>query len=410
MKPFTKPYPLTTVRSMRPRIDTNPDFQRPAVWTTAQKQLLIDTILREYDIPKMYWRRTGSKPDKFDVVDGQQRLRAIWGFFDGDFNLAKDAEDIDGMEIRGCDYEALPDDLRMRFDVYPLDVVILENFDEDEVREMFIRLQNGTSLKAQEKRNAYPGSMRTFVRSLTKHAFFTRVGFANTRFNHDLVAAQIVRLELEGGPTNIKNADLNLMYSKHRDFDAVGDEAKAVKRKLDILAKCFSEKTPELERYNVIALYCVLSELLSNFVFKEIEGKFHDWFIAFESERRKQEQLDEEHGDSEWVTYKEKVSHSTDSMDSIRARMDFMLKHLLLRHPTLSRKDNLRGFTAQQKLSVFRRDKGICRVRLKCRGVKVTWDDWHCDHKKAWSKGGKTVVENGQVACTPCNLAKGGND
>jgi hypothetical protein len=55
-------------------------------------------------------------------------------------------------------------------------VVVLEDTDEDEVREMFLRLQNGTSLKAQEKRNAMPGTMRQFVKSLTDHLFFKRVG------------------------------------------------------------------------------------------------------------------------------------------------------------------------------------------------------------------------------------------
>lgn len=81
MKTNKKPWPLGTLshaHGIRRRIDTNPDFQRPAVWTTAQKQLLIDTILREYDVPKMYWRKLASAPDRYDVVDGQQRLRAIW--------------------------------------------------------------------------------------------------------------------------------------------------------------------------------------------------------------------------------------------------------------------------------------------------------------------------------------------
>jgi hypothetical protein len=32
----------------------------------AQKQLLVDTILRDYDVPKLYWRKIGSKPDKYD--------------------------------------------------------------------------------------------------------------------------------------------------------------------------------------------------------------------------------------------------------------------------------------------------------------------------------------------------------
>lgn len=52
MKPSTKPWPLKSIHGIRNRINTNPDFQRPAVWGLAQKQLLIDSILRDYDIPE----------------------------------------------------------------------------------------------------------------------------------------------------------------------------------------------------------------------------------------------------------------------------------------------------------------------------------------------------------------------
>jgi len=48
-----KPWPILSVCGFKSRIDTNPDFQRPAVWSIGQKQLLIDTILRGYDIPKL---------------------------------------------------------------------------------------------------------------------------------------------------------------------------------------------------------------------------------------------------------------------------------------------------------------------------------------------------------------------
>lgn len=357
-------------------------------------------------MPKLYWRKLPGKPDRYDVVDGQQRLRAIWSFFSGEFKCPKDAEEIEGNDIAGLKYDDLSDELRMRFDVYPLDIVILEETDDDEVREMFIRLQNGTTLKAQEKRNAFPGKMREFVQTLTRHPFFGSVGFKNSRFTHDLVAAQLVRLEMAGGPANVKNRDLNEMYDANKAFDSASPTAKGVKRKLDVLSKCFPELTPELERFNVVALYCVASELMSQFVFSEIEPKLHDWFIRFEIQRREQDALDEEHADAEWVAYKEKISHSTDAADSIRSRMDFMLRHLLSRVPDLPRKDNQRDFTDQQKLTVFRRDQGSCQLRLKCSGAKLTWDDWHCDHKMPWSKGGKTTVENGQVACAVCNISK----
>ena len=155
---------------IRDKVDTNPDYQRPAVWTSSQRQLLVDTVLRGYDIPKFYWRRTGRKPDTYDVVDGQQRLRALWGYAGNEFGLPKDADPIDGSPVAGLKLEELPDELRIRFDIYPLDIVLVEDADEDEVREMFLRLQNGTSLRAQEKRNAYPGAMRSFVRSLSEHS------------------------------------------------------------------------------------------------------------------------------------------------------------------------------------------------------------------------------------------------
>jgi uncharacterized protein with ParB-like and HNH nuclease domain len=75
-----KPWPILSVCGIKNAIDTNPDFQRPPVWSRGQKQLLIDTILQGYDIPKLYWRKTSNRPERYDVVDGQQRLRAIFEF------------------------------------------------------------------------------------------------------------------------------------------------------------------------------------------------------------------------------------------------------------------------------------------------------------------------------------------
>lgn len=189
MEIIKKPWPILSVCSIKDRIDTNPDFQRPAVWSRGQKQLLIDTILRGYDIPKLYWRKIASKPDRYDVVDGQQRLRAVFEFQGGEFKLSRDADPIDGEEIAGLGYVDLPDDLRLQFENYALDVIVLTDTDEDQVREMFLRLQNGTTLKAQEKRNAMPGKMRDAVKALVDHDFFDRVAFKNSRFTHDLVAA-----------------------------------------------------------------------------------------------------------------------------------------------------------------------------------------------------------------------------
>lgn len=104
-------------------------------------------------------------PEKYEVADGQQRLGTIFEFHADQFNLAKDADEIDGIVVAKMHHENLPEQLRYLFDNYELDVIVLTDTSEDEVREMRLRVQNGTSLKAQEKRNAMPGKMRTLSRT-----------------------------------------------------------------------------------------------------------------------------------------------------------------------------------------------------------------------------------------------------
>jgi hypothetical protein len=401
-----KPWPIATVCGIQSQIDTNPDFQRPAVWGSSQKQLLIDTILRSYDVPKFYWRMTSKKPEKYEVIDGQQRLRAIWEFYAGKYALPKTSEPVDGYSIAGLKYQDLPHDLRIRFDTYALDVVIVQDIENDEVREMFLRLQNGTSLKAQEKRNAMPGNMRNFVKDLVKHPFFQRVGFANSRYAHDHVAAQLTLIELNGGPCNVKDANLNAMYKDEAEFDNNSVKAKKIKRVLDYLAKAFPEKTPELERFNVISLYTLVSHLLERYVIQERQTEIAKWFIDFEQYRYGQEQVPEEERDPDITVYHERISHSTDAEDSISWRHDFLMRKYFESAPDIELKDDQRMFGHGQRLAIYRRDKGYCQVKLKCDGVKCDWNNWEADHVKPWSKGGKTTVANGQVACLPCNSAK----
>lgn len=404
-----KSWSMLSVCGFKKRIDTNPDFQRPAVWGVAQKQLLIDTILRGYDIPKLYWRKMSSTPDKYEVVDGQQRLRTIFEFHEGKFGISKDAEDIDGFKISKKKYEELPEDLRLRFDTYNLDVIILTATDDDEVREMFLRLQNGTSLKAQEKRNAMPGRMRDFIKGLVEHPFFNSCHFSNARFTHDLVAAQMTAIELNGGPCHVRNSNLNAMYETYVDFEDTGVKARKIKRVLDFLAESFPEKTPELERFSVISLYALVSQCLEKYVLQGKQNNLREWFIGFEAYRASQDLLPIEQCDPEVLAYKERTSHSTDSEDSIQWRHDYLLKRFFECVPDIEFKDQQRSFSHEQRLAIFRRDNGICKVAIKCEGVKCEWDAWEADHIKPWSQGGKTTVENGQVACPSCNASKGGN-
>ena len=405
-----KPWPVLSVCGIQARIDTNPDYQRPPAWSKSQKQLLIDTIIRGYDVPKFYWRQTSkSQPETWEVVDGQQRLRAIFEYQKDSFGLPEDSEPINGNAVAGLKYSQLPINVRTDFDSYPLDVSVIQDPDPDEVEEMFLRLQNGTSLKAQEKRNAMPGNMRDLVREIGTHLFFKSCNFKNGRLNFDLVAAQMIAIELAGEPTNVKAKNLNEMYQNHKSIDLKGPVAKKVTRVLDYLLRAFPKKTGELERYSVVSLYILVSQCLENFVMEGKESDLANWFISLEQERFVQNQFSGEDMDPDFLSYREAISHSTDAVDSLKTRDVFLSTRFFLAQTELVARDGQRAFTHPQRLAIFRRDKQICQVRVKCSGIKCDWDAWEADHIIPHTMGGQTTVANGQVACPPCNASKGAN-
>jgi hypothetical protein len=409
-----------TVRSFCRRmgkINRQPDYQRGVVWSKAQKQFLIDSIFRDLDIPKLYIREIDDDFYEWEIIDGQQRLTAIYEFFNDKFALAKDADDIEDAgrkgtkvyDIKGKNFAGLDEDMKDAFESYELDAVLLRESTIEEVEEMFLRLQNGTSLNAAEKRNAMKGKMKEFVRQLARHEFFNNCGFKNHRFAYDLVAAQMVRVAMQGKPCGVNTPELKKMYENNENFDINGELAKQIRKTLDFMIKAFPEKTPELTKLTALSLYAIFMYLMKNYDIKNRLNEISDWFIKFETWRKEDEKRPLDERDEEMVEYHNKLTRTTDSLDSVQYRHKILLERLFSDLSDLVPLDQNRNFSYEQRLAIYRRDHGACQVKLKCNGVKCDWDHWHADHIVAWSNGGETTVNNGQVSCIDCNLAKSCN-
>jgi Protein of unknown function DUF262 len=121
-----------------------PKFQRGSVWTPQAKTFLIDTILRKLPIPSVYLRtKVDARSQKSirEVVDGQQRLRAIIAFAKNDMKLSSRVPNFGGMR-----YSDLNDEDKEAFLSYRLTTVQLLNSNDAEVLEVFARL-NSYSVK-----------------------------------------------------------------------------------------------------------------------------------------------------------------------------------------------------------------------------------------------------------------------
>lgn len=85
-----------------------PEWQRGEVWDTNRKQQLIDSILRGWKLPKFYFLALDD--DNFEVVDGQQRLTAIYEFFANELQLSEGSAQyfgwplLYGPDATGCRY------------------------------------------------------------------------------------------------------------------------------------------------------------------------------------------------------------------------------------------------------------------------------------------------------------------
>ena len=89
MRMEIRPRALDKLYKRRDRIEI-PDWQRGKVWPLKKKQKLLDTILKGWHMPVLYFRKVGD--ETFECVDGQQRLTAIWEFFDNKIALSEESK------------------------------------------------------------------------------------------------------------------------------------------------------------------------------------------------------------------------------------------------------------------------------------------------------------------------------
>jgi hypothetical protein len=202
----------------RDQINLNPIWQRGPAWRQPRQVLLIDSILRGMDIPKIYLRQLApGGVHSHDAVDGQQRLRAIWEFRAGDLQLEsrEPLPPVEGHQIAGRSYARLHRDLRARFDDFQVSIAEITSGTNDEITNLFSRLQMGVSLNPAELRNAILGPIRHVVDALaTSHEFFLNSRIPGERYKRQDYVTHAFAMAAYRGESDIKAPDLRRMFEE----------------------------------------------------------------------------------------------------------------------------------------------------------------------------------------------------
>ena len=202
-------------------LNITPWYQRRSVWTRPQKAYLINTLFEHKPVPSLYIRHSldiEAEKSIREVVDGQQRIRAILEYVAGEFG-ATHPEYVSRVK-----YDELERSDAQKFKLTSLSVGYLWGATDEDVIEIFGRLNSvAKTLNHQEKRNAgYSGEFKQFClkqaagrlsiwKDLNIFSASKIARMAEVQFVSDLA------LNFINGLSDYSEAKLNSIYKKYDD-------------------------------------------------------------------------------------------------------------------------------------------------------------------------------------------------
>jgi hypothetical protein len=352
------------------KLTIQPEYQRNYIYADGKKDVaVIDSVLKGYPIGVLYFNKVGN--DKFEVLDGQQRITSIGRFVTGKFAV----KDSNGYEQT---FDSLAPNLREKIMDTPLLIYICEG-EEPEIKDWFRTINiSGVPLTQQEILNAvYSGPFVTKARE----------EFSNSQNSHvqkwgAYIAGDVKRQAyLECALDWASHGAIDKYMSEHRHYDNITDLKKDFTKKIDWISTVFTDVESEMKglewgrlyetyhkkAYDPAEVAAQVRKLLSDFEIKDRKGVFE--YILGGCEDTK-----------------------------------------LL---------NIRVFDEPTKKAVYAKqtDEAEAEGKSNCSYCAIGHDanktkiwalgDMDADHVAAWSKGGATDIKNCEMLCKPHNRSKG---
>jgi len=232
------------------RIDLDADYQREKIWSRDDQETLIDSIVKDIDIPKLYLAKTTDNESfAFECIDGKQRMATLLSFLKPD---RKEANPL-AVRIAGEKYtykrlgKELPK-LAKKIEDFQLTLVIYPKIDDEEfLRDIFRRLQLGVRLNSGELLKTYTGALRDFVfKQMGENAPFLRhTNLSEKRFSRQFTLAQICinsfRRQETGDFVRARYDDLGDFFKEKFDLKKKDVNLARIRKVLELMDKSFGK-------------------------------------------------------------------------------------------------------------------------------------------------------------------------
>jgi Protein of unknown function DUF262 len=309
---------LDKIYKRRNRYDI-PEWQRGEVWDIGRKQQLIDSILRGWKLPKFYLLKQSD--EQYEVVDGQQRLSAVFEFFSNELSLP--IESVSG--FGGQYYKDLNTRSSDAFDDFEIEYDEIEEASEEEIKLFFQRLQQGLPLSSSEKLNSVHSKLRDFCKKLTDHKFFSEsISISNTRLAHFDITTKVAAIEVEGIDTSLRFDEVAAIFEHQKSFSSSSAVAKRIKNALDFLLVSFPRNDPALKNRTVVQSVITLAcKFVANKKSAGLEAQFAKFIRWFLDELAKQVELGQKATDYDFIAFQKSINANVKAGARIRQEILF---------------------------------------------------------------------------------------
>lgn len=380
------------------------DYQRePDAWSNEDEQFFVDSLLKKIKIPKIYLHK---KRTKHYIIDGQQRIETIRYFINGRKEKHNRLFLKLGNNITGRKKDVWFKDLKKneKRDLLNSRITasIITKGSDNDIRDLFRRLQRGKPLTEGEKLNAMRGSIVSLMRRITDHAFFEKSLSSNDKrhkFYH--IAATFLYIEHSVDDTKFNN--IQKFFDRFESLSSNDKIYKNCIRNLNFLSKCYKDnEIPTSNLGWLTTIYLFVSEirtkygLLGKCSYSDIKDYLESFYsMVYDEEKRK----------GDYKKFYDMIHAATNTKSNIIGRTKILTKYFVDSFNVhLKDEHRLYGSTKARKI-VHIRANGKCQYKNcqeKYKTIKFK-DKFEIHHKKMHATGSKTNFRNAMLVHPECH-------
>ena len=352
-----------------------PEYQRNYLYAKQKKEeAVIQSVLNGYPLGLIYFNKVAD--DKYEVLDGQQRITSLGRFLTGKFPLI----DMNGMPHY---YSAMPDDKVKKINETTLTIYICEG-EETEIKDWFKTINIvGIPLNHQEISNAvYSGPFVTKAKEEFSNSQNANVQKWSAYIKGDVLRQDYLRVALQWVTKSEDNDIVDAYMSQHRYDTNIMELKTYFTSVIDWVSGVFSDVESEMKGLEWGKLYETYHRN-SPYDPVEVSAKVHQLYADAAVKKRA--------GVFEYIL----GGCVTPRLLEIRIFEEATKKVVYAQQTNEAKNVN----KSNCPLCALGNDNNAKRI--------WKFNEMDADHVTAWSKGGATDISNCQMLCKTHNRAKG---